>query len=119
MSEPVAGGPGGPAADPAFDSSADSSATPLRVCLVHVAGRVQGVYFRAHTATGAAALGVRGYARNLDDGRVEVLAGGHPQAIEQLITHVRRGPPLAHVTSGVVTELAPQAIDGHAGFARE
>ena len=48
-----------------------------------------------------------------------MLAGGHPQAIEQLITHVRRGPPLAHVTSCVVTELAPQAIDGHAGFARE
>ena len=98
---------------------ADSQDAPLRVCLVHVAGRVQGVYFRAHTAHKATALGVRGYARNLEDGRVEVLAGGAHDAVERLLAEVRRGPPMAVVSSCVVTELMPQAIDGHTGFARE
>jgi len=109
--------PGG--AGPAATAPADSRAGPLRVCLVHVAGRVQGVYFRAHTARKAAALGVRGYARNLDDGRVEVLAGGEHAAIEQLLAELRRGPPQAVVITHEVTELAPQAIDGHTQFARE
>ena len=45
-----------------------------RRCLV--AGRVQGVFFRASTRARAEALGVAGHARNLPDGRVEVLACG-------------------------------------------
>jgi len=45
-----------------------------RRCLV--AGRVQGVFYRASTRARAEALGVTGHARNLPDGRVEVLACG-------------------------------------------
>ena len=50
-----------------------------RRCLV--AGRVQGVFYRASTRARAESLGVTGYARNLADGRVEVLACGEPQAV--------------------------------------
>jgi acylphosphatase len=64
-----------------------------------VAGRVQGVAFRAHTRQQALALGLRGHARNLDDGRVEVIAIGDTAAIETLAAWLRQGPPLARVDS--------------------
>ena len=62
-----------------------------------VAGKVQGVWFRAGTREQALRLGLAGYARNLPDGRVEVLAIGAPAQLEQLALWLRRGPPLARV----------------------
>lgn len=69
-----------------------------------VSGRVQGVSFRANTARQAHALGIRGYARNLPDGRVEVLACGPGEALEKLIEWLHRGPLLARVDSVQVEE---------------
>lgn len=68
-----------------------------RRCLV--AGRVQGVFYRASARSRAQALGVTGYARNLPDGRVEVLACGSPQAVQALCDWLWEGPPAAHVTA--------------------
>jgi acylphosphatase len=62
-----------------------------------VSGKVQGVWFRAATRDEATRLGLRGHARNLDDGRVEVLEVGADAAIEQLAQWLQRGPPLARV----------------------
>ncbi len=86
-----------------------------RVCFrCLVGGRVQGVFFRAATREQAVRLGVTGYARNLHDGRVEVLACGEPQAVEQLRDWLRVGPPNAAVT-GVACE--PQDYRPLNGFA--
>ena len=63
----------------------------------HVSGRVQGVSFRYHAQQQARALGLAGYARNLEDGRVEVLAVGADDAIAKLESWLRRGPALARV----------------------
>lgn len=63
----------------------------------YVAGKVQGVFFRASTREQAARLGLRGYARNLADGRVEVLAAGDAAALEILAEWLRHGPPHARV----------------------
>jgi acylphosphatase len=63
-----------------------------------VSGRVQGVYFRASTAACARQLGVTGYARNLDDGRVEVLACGEEAAVAALCEWLWEGPRRARVT---------------------
>jgi acylphosphatase len=71
-----------------------------------VSGRVQGVFYRASTRQRAQELGCRGYARNLPDGRVEVLAVGEPAAVHALIEWLRQGPPAAHVTDVNCTELA-------------
>jgi acylphosphatase len=53
----------------------------------------------------AGELGCRGYARNLPDGRVEVLVVGEPPAVQALIDWLWRGPPAAHVTSVEVQEI--------------
>ena len=62
-----------------------------------VSGKVQGVCFRANTQEQARRLGLRGYVRNLHDGRVEVLAVGDVQAVERLEQWLKHGPPSAHV----------------------
>jgi len=78
-----------------------------RRCLV--AGRVQGVFFRASTQGRAEALGLSGHARNLPDGRVEVLACGAPSALEELEAWLWQGPREARVEDVVCTETASQA----------
>lgn len=62
-----------------------------------VSGQVQGVFFRASTREQAMKLGLRGYAKNLADGRVEVLAAGDAAALDALAAWLREGPPMAHV----------------------
>ncbi|TXH77268.1 MAG: acylphosphatase [Lysobacteraceae bacterium] len=70
-----------------------------------ISGRVQGVAFRAYARQRALALGLRGYARNLDDGRVEVFAAGAADAIDRLESWLHRGSPMARVDM-VLRELA-------------
>lgn len=84
----------------------------------HVSGRVQGVFFRASTRQKAVQLGCAGYAKNLADGRVEVLAIGEPTAVAQLIEWLWLGPPAARVTAVEVEELDLDALPQiPAGFA--
>lgn len=75
-----------------------------------VTGRVQGVFFRASTAERARELGLRGYARNLPDGSVEVLAGGSAAAVAALLEWLRHGPPLARVEAVEVADAAGAAL---------
>lgn len=64
-----------------------------------VSGKVQGVFFRASTREQALRLGLSGSARNLDDGRVEVIAAGDDESLERLATWLRKGPPSSKVES--------------------
>ncbi|MDP2324098.1 MAG: acylphosphatase [Gammaproteobacteria bacterium] len=70
----------------------------LAACRFVVSGKVQGVFFRASTARVAEQLGIRGFARNLPDGRVEVLALGDAVSLGALAAWLRQGPVLARVT---------------------
>ncbi|HEY6157785.1 MAG TPA: acylphosphatase [Gemmatimonadales bacterium] len=62
-----------------------------------VYGRVQGVGFRWFVLREAERRGLRGFARNLRDGSVEVIAAGTPQALEELAHALQQGPAHAQV----------------------
>lgn len=68
-----------------------------------VSGRVQGVWFRQTTLDEADRRGLRGWVRNLDDGRVEVKVCGDEKAVCQLEAWLSQGPELANVAE-VVSE---------------
>jgi acylphosphatase len=72
---------------------------PLICMRVTISGKVQGVFFRASARNEAQRLGVSGYAKNLADGRVEVLACGGRAQVERLYEWLQRGPAHAEVTS--------------------
>ncbi len=79
-------------------------AATLRYCHVLIAGRVQGVGYRAATQHQAREFGLVGWARNLPDGRVEALLVGEATAVDRMLAWCWEGPPAAAVTSVVVTE---------------
>jgi acylphosphatase len=83
-----------------------------------VSGRVQGVFYRASTRQRAVELGLSGYACNLPDGRVEVLAVGESAAIQALIDWLAVGPPAASVSEVSVEEVSATDLrDVPVGFA--
>jgi acylphosphatase len=73
-----------------------------------VSGRVQGVFYRATCCSKAESLGLTGYARNLVDGRVEVVACGEEAAVNGFVTWLWEGSPASRVTD-VATEHADPA----------
>ncbi|HET6913299.1 MAG TPA: acylphosphatase [Rhodanobacteraceae bacterium] len=77
-----------------------------------VRGRVQGVFFRASTREQALKLGVSGYAKNLADGNVEVLASGSPEALDSLQKWLHMGPPSARVENVTREAMPDQAMQG-------
>ena len=81
-----------------------------RRCLV--SGRVQGVYYRASAQQRARAAGIAGHARNLDDGRVEVVACGEEWRVREFIEWLWIGPSAAKVTQVLVEviELHPTQL---------
>ncbi|HVY81772.1 MAG TPA: acylphosphatase [Steroidobacteraceae bacterium] len=74
-----------------------------RKCIV--AGRVQGVFYRATAANRARELGVHGHAINLPDGRVEVLAHGEPGAVQTFVEWLWTGSSGSKVTSVEVIDI--------------
>ena len=78
----------------------------MKACkVVHITGDVQGVYFRASTQQQAIALGVTGYARNLVDGDVEVIACGDKEPVEKLVNWLHQGPKEASVKQVQIKDI--------------
>ena len=74
-----------------------------------IRGRVQGVGFRYFAQREASGLGLTGYTRNLDDGRVEVYAVGPEETLSELAGLLHRGPRWALVHGVEEQEAEPQA----------
>ena len=75
-------------------------------------GRVQGVGFRYFAGRQAAELGIKGYARNLDDGRVEVYALGSRDAVTEFARGLWLGPRWSDVRGVEELEAAPENCSG-------
>ena len=86
---------------------AASASEPTRARIT-VAGRVQGVYFRASACQQAQSLGITGWVRNCSDGSVELLAEGARDKLEQLIAWCHRGPTGARVADVSVRWEEPE-----------
>ena len=85
---------------------------PIKKCIkAWVSDRVQGVSFRGATRRQANLLGIGGYAKNLSDGRVEVLACGYDADLDTLIEWLKHGPEMAHVTNLHIETVAVQVPD--------
>ncbi|MHB0775528.1 acylphosphatase [Halomonas sp. WWR20] len=76
-----------------------------------VTGKVQGVWFRRATQEQALNKQVTGYAKNLPDGRVEVLLCGEGESVNAVMQWLWQGPPDAQVTHVEVESLPWQDKD--------
>jgi acylphosphatase len=81
-----------------------------------IGGRVQGVYYRATAQRRAQELGIGGYARNLPDGSVEVLACGDEAAVEAFVRWLWIGSSASKVTSVEVLDAPGDALPTREGF---
>ena len=82
---------------------------------VFVRGRVQGVGFRWWTRARALELGLAGSARNTDDGRVEVVAEGSPEALRRLLDLLAEEPSTTRRPGSVVSVSTPLWGEGRGG----
>jgi acylphosphatase len=85
---------------------------------IYVSGEVQGVGYRFFASHAAQRAGISGYARNLDDGRVEVYAVGLMRQLDDFIDELRRGPRHARVQR-VEVESAEAIESFGSGFSIE
>ena len=73
-------------------------------------GNVQGVFFRDSTQRRASSRGVAGWVRNRDDGSVEAVFEGDPEAVDSMIEFCRSGPSGADVRSVDVEDEEPEGL---------
>jgi len=85
----------------------------MTVCRQYrVAGRVQGVFFRASTQSAASDLGLSGWVKNTPMGEVELVACGDEAQLEQLERWLWQGPPHARVDAVTVAPVEVQVFIG-------
>ncbi len=80
---------------------------------ITVKGRVQGVGYRYFTFQKAQSLGVKGWVRNLADGRVEIMVSGQEDVLEIFVEALKAGPAFARVDAVSVLE-EPKDLDKYA-----
>ncbi len=80
---------------------------------LYVKGVVQGIFFRAFLQENAEKLDVRGFTRNLDDGRVEVFLEGDPDKVNKMIELCRKGPKHSKIDD---VEIIPEKFQDLKGF---
>lgn len=81
-----------------------------------VSGRVQGVFFRAETKRQALKLGLKGWVRNVQDGRVESVFEGYESDVEAMIAWCMKGPRFARVKEVEIMEKSSSAGTGFDAF---
>lgn len=84
----------------------------IKTYSVRVAGKVQGVFFRASTKQQADDLGLSGFVRNQPDGSVYVEVEGEEDQLEDFLHWCKRGPQHARVDSIDITEIDFKDFEG-------
>tara|TARA_Y100000310_G_C20557660_1_gene751418 strand:- start:64 stop:336 length:273 start_codon:yes stop_codon:yes gene_type:complete len=84
----------------------------MKTIRIYIHGLVQGVFFRKFLEDKANELNVRGFCRNLDDGRIEVVAEGKDQDVNEMLELCQKGSPQADVKDIQVQDLKHQGFKG-------
>lgn len=66
---------------------------------LYIAGTVQGVFFKSFIKENAEKLGITGFVRSLEDGRVEVFIEGNPEEVRKMIEICKKGPKHSEIKS--------------------
>lgn len=90
-------------------SIANNSINTIQILIT---GKVQGVYFRQNTREKALNLGISGTVKNINKNKVQVVASGSREQLQQLIDWCAHGPANATVTDIEIKELAPESFTG-------
>lgn len=83
----------------------------MKTLKIFVKGSVQGVYFRQFVNKTANELKLKGFVRNLDDGRVEVVVEGKDEIVNQMVELCKKGAPQANVKEVQTEEIPHQGFD--------
>jgi acylphosphatase len=83
----------------------------MRTVNLLIKGKVQGVYYRVAAKEEADKLGVTGWVKYITEGRVEAMATGNEEQLQQFTAWCRKGPEKAIVTDVIVTPLTEQKFD--------
>ena len=84
----------------------------MKTIRVYLSGSVQGVFFRKYLEEKAKELGVRGFCRNLKDGRVEIAIEGKDENVNQMLEVCEKGTPHTDIKDIQFEELKHQGFDG-------
>jgi len=82
----------------------------MKTLRISITGTVQGVFFRTYIKEKADELKVRGFARNLEDGRVEVIAEGKDENVNEMLAYCKQGPPHSSVKNVEAIEIKNQGF---------
>jgi acylphosphatase len=82
----------------------------MKTYKILIEGTVQGVFFRAFIQEKADKLGLRGFARNLEDRRVEVVVEGKDENVNEMVKECETGPPHSQVKKVEVEEISNQGF---------
>lgn len=82
----------------------------MKTIRVFISGTVQGVFFRQFIKDNADKIGVKGYVRNLENGKVEVVIEGKDKEVSQMLQICRKGAPYSQVKELEIEELKNQGF---------
>ncbi len=83
----------------------------MKTIKIFITGTVQGIFFRNFIKEQAEKLELKGFVRNLDDGRIEVISEGRDENVNQLVEKCKQGPPQSEIKDVQVQELKHQSFD--------
>ncbi len=84
----------------------------MKTIKIYITGIVQGVFFRGFIKEEADKLNVRGFVRNLEDGRVEIIAEGKDENVIEMLKKCKQGPAQAEVKGVEYEEIKHQGLEG-------
>ena len=83
----------------------------MKTIRIYITGAVQGVFFRKFLQEKANELGIRGYVRNLEDGRIEIVAEGKDNNIDEMLGICQKGTPHTEIKDIELQKLTHQGFN--------